>query len=162
MVSSAGTGRLFALLFLTSGAYSLFYIYKVARDLRDHADSKITPCLYPLSILSVSRMPSRADVSQTWLQGWRRPGQRKASCSGGIVGGLIFVAHAVLTIVDHVTMQSLFVPGLLLFTVPWLLIEHQLNAIKLGLPNAIYQGRAHRFTKLQWSALALGIGLFGP
>ena len=155
-----GTGRLFALLFLTSGAYSLFYMYKVARDLRDHADDKVTPWLYPLSILIGLANAIAGGRLANLAAGLATPQQRKASCTGAIVGALIFVAHVTLTIVDRVTMQSLFVPGLLLFTVPWLLIEHQLNAVKVGLPNASYRGRAYRFSKLQWSALALGIGLW--
>lgn len=151
-----GTSRLFALLFLTCGVYSLFYMYKVARDLRDHADAGVTPWLYPPSILiglanaiAGGRLASMSFALAT-------PETRRPSCSGGNVGGLIFVSHVVVTMSGTVIGEWWWIAGLMLFALPWLLLERQLTAIKLGLTRASYRTTANRFTNLQWAAAALG------
>ena len=155
-----GTARLFTLLFLTLGAYSLFFMYKTARDLRDHADAGMTPWLYPLSVLiglanaiAGARLAGAAQTLTT-------PQQRMASADPWLVGILIFIAHLALTVLGAVTIQSLWVLGLLLFTVPWLLLERQLTVVKAAWANAQYRTRPRRFTKWQWGAVALGCALW--
>jgi hypothetical protein len=154
-----GTARLFALLLLTVGTYSLFFMYKTARDLRAHTDERLTPWLYPPSVLiglaNAIAGARLASVTATLAT----PEQRMAAAAPGLIGALIFVAHLALTILGTVTVQSLWVLGLVLFTVPWLLLERQLNVVKLSRRNAQYRTRPYRFTKLQWAAVALG-GLF--
>jgi hypothetical protein len=156
-----GTGRLAALLFLTCGVYSLFYMYKVARDLRDHADARVTPWLYPLSIFIGLASAIASGRLASLASSMASPATRRPSCSGGLVGGLVFVAHVVVTISGSVISEIWWIAGLLLFTLPWLLVESQLTAIKLGTPNVSYRARPHRFTKLQWVAAALGTLLWG-
>lgn len=151
-----GTGRLFLLLFLTCGAYSLFYLYKTARDLRNHADRELTPWLYPLSTLiglanaiAGARLAGVAERHASYAQ--RRP-----SATPALIGILIFVAHGVLTVGGNLTVQSVWVLGVLLFAVPWLLLERQLDVIKGSLPDAGFRTQPYRFTKLQWATVALG------
>jgi hypothetical protein len=151
-----GTGRLFLLLFLTCGVYSLFYLYKTARDLRNHADRELTPWLYPLSTLiglanaiAGARLAGVAERHASYTQ-------RRGSAAPVLIGILIFVAHAVLTVGGNLTVQSVSVLGVLLFAVPWLLLERQLDVIKSSLPDTRFRTKPHRFTKLQWVTVGLG------
>jgi len=151
-----GTGRLLALLVLTCGGYVLFYLYKTARDLRDHVDRGVTPWAYPLSILiGLANAIAGARLAGVAQRAAGRD-QLRESASPGIVGFLIFVAHVVLTVVGTLTVQSFWVVGVFLFALPWLLLERQLDVIKAAWPNVQYRTKPHRFTKLQWVALVLG------
>lgn len=151
-----GTSRLLALLVLTCGVYVLFYLYKTARDLRDHMERDVTPWLYPLStLIGLANAIAGARLAGVARRVARHE-QLRDSASPGVVGALIFVAHVALTVTGTLTVQSYWVPAVLLFAVPWLLLERQIDVVRAAWPNVHYRTKPHRFTKLQWAALVLG------
>lgn len=157
--------KLFLLLVLTFGLYSAFYVYRTARELRDHSNPLLTPALYPFSLLFAPVAGVAAARLATAAGQAAGADQKIAAASPALVGLGVFVGHVGLALSNLSTLTSVSIIAVAVYALPWLLLQHQINRIKrvrlVASPDAIrFRTRPERYTKWQWVGLGCGVLMF--
>lgn len=152
--------KLYFLIFFTFGVYSFFFIYRTARDLRDHADSTISPGWYPVAIpfgliaaFAGARLATtaRENVREHELVEGARP---------GLIGLLIFVSNAIIFTAERLPLTGLLtLVGMAIYPIPWLLLQQQTNSLRRR-HESVFRTPPNKFTKLQVVALIVSVPLF--
>ncbi|MDX1562797.1 MAG: DUF4234 domain-containing protein [Gammaproteobacteria bacterium] len=148
--------KLLLLLVLTLGIYSAFFLYRLARELRDHEDPYLTPPLYPFSLLLAPAAGIATGVLARKLKDSTPPEQRARGFNPVSIGLLVFLGLTALGVSEWVPSVFFYFAAIALFVTPWLLLQHQLNLRKAHLADTAFKTRPNRYTKLQLTALAAG------
>jgi hypothetical protein len=148
--------KLFLLLILTLGFYSLFFLYRAAKDLRDHGNPKITPWLYPFSTLIWIATAFAAHKLATAAED-RVGFERSSSWGSPALITLLASAGQIAMAASGISNLTLwYLAAVFLYSTPWLLLQRQLNLIKQDQPPDAFVTPPWRYTRLQWAALGVG------
>lgn len=145
--------RLYLLMVATCNIYAVFWIYRIASDVRGHADSRVNPLAYSISLLlGVVAVFSGARL--TWRVLSLRGGERtKHQNLPPLVSLLVFTTYF-LALLGHLgELPSLYVVSLLVFPLPWLLVQSRMNAVTRTLPATDFRKPDHRMSTRQIAIL---------
>jgi hypothetical protein len=151
--------QLYLLILLTLGIYPWFWTLGVARDMRHHLHDRIRPWLYVvgLTIPLVNLAVIHKQAKQIRLL--NASAGRELAVRPWAIVVLAAIAYALSFLLD--TASGWWLPiwlGLMLsaFSVPFLILQHQLSGFKAALPGARWTARPFRLRLRQWLAMIPG------
>ena len=160
---------LFLLLHLLSfGIYTLFWIGRLAGDLRRHAEPKVRGWRYVLGYLVLIPQPFIAARLGRHLAALNAQAGRSVGPPIWVIVVLAAVG-VVLSLVSWVSdfevepLRALALLGLLLGLsgLPWLLLQHQFNVYKAQLAGVAWRTPPNRVTAAQYLVLSFGLLFWG-
>lgn len=152
--------QLYVLLVATCNLYAFFWIYCIARDIRDHGDPRVKPLGYSIALL-IGIVAIFAAARLTWRVLALRGGERRRYQNlPPLVGLLLFVAYCLAIIAELGEVPLLYVCSVLLFPVPWLLVQARMNDVTSTIPARDFRAAAYRFSWRQMAAMGFGLVLW--
>ncbi len=156
--------KLSLLLAITLTLYTFFWLYRAARDLRDHAGCELRPWLWALAPLLGPLMAIPCWRMSGMLNDWaRRERVRSVTVNTPwLVAALVAVSNTLTGLPDLFGLsQWLIVAGIAGGIAAIVFMQAQLNAIKEKEPAASFHTPPLRYTKQQVNAMAVCGALFG-
>ncbi|MGE0388090.1 MAG: hypothetical protein AB7Q97_25475 [Gammaproteobacteria bacterium] len=174
-----GPIRTYFLIALTFGLYAPFWVYRLARDARDHdpAQSYVSPVLRAIGTLVpfvswfvIYRMtesleglaqrfvpPSQPGYADSLAGAVPRKRFRRYVPSPATVTGWYFVTSATAGILGRSDLAIPTVAGMLVLPVAFVMLQSALNQVKSALPAPAWRGRPYRYSRLQIGAIAVSL-----
>ncbi len=151
-----------ALMLVTLSFYQIFWFYRTARDVREGFDISLKPWKWPFATLFAlaAAIAGRnlADRLESWALEVSAP--RARFFDPLVIGFAIFVLSVAAYASEPLSNDWLFFSGALGLSIPFLLMQHQLNLIKDRYDPSVFRTAANRYTGKQIAALAV-FGLIG-
>ena len=152
--------QLYLLMVATCNLYAFLWVYRIAKDIRDHADPRVKPANYSVSLLfGIVAVFSSARL--TWRVLSLRGGERrKYQNLPALVSLLVFLAYSFLIAAELAEAPALSIVSVLIFPLPWMLIQSRMNDFTSMLPGGDFRSPAFRFDRRQIVAMGLGLPIW--
>lgn len=148
--------QLYLLMVATCNLYAVFWIYRIASDVRDHADSRVNPLAYSLSLL-LGIVAVFSGARLTWRVLSLRGGERTRHQNlPPCVSLLVFVAYFLALLGHLVELPVLYAVSLLVFPLPWLLVQNRMNPVTSTMPPTDFR-KQHRMSSRHVALLGVGL-----
>ncbi|MDH3451286.1 MAG: hypothetical protein OEN20_02620 [Gammaproteobacteria bacterium] len=149
--------QLYLLMVATCNIYALLWVWRMARDIRDHADTRVKPIAYSISLLlGIFAVFSSARL--TWRVLSLRGGERRKHQNlPALVSLLVFLAYCFAIAAALAKVPWLYIVSVLIFPLPWMLIQSRMNEVTDSIPAADFRASAYRFSGRQIVTMCLGL-----